>query len=307
MQDEKLSELKAALDASYLSKQKDYEVRGITKEDFYKNALNRIELLLKDGGYKAPEQIEDDLSFITRGYRASISENVFSNANYIKDIYDYATLGEAKYINQVVSYKEMRNRIIEKFNKMNEDAKKRKFSKEADYIDSFLSDVKTKYRVELLKRVMNNDKSFNIHFPSKKFNELYESDLDRLKLLLLDNAYRVYVVTHERSGDNVWRMLSDKEGPEIVQEFQRNSKILDSYMSEVHNVAEYVSRLNHHDLEMLINIYVLSLNSRRNNDLIRYADTINSSYGDRFEVFKQLESLETIDEIKKINNQGYNY
>lgn len=307
MQDEKLAELKAALDASYLSKQKDYEIRGITKEDFYKSALNRIEFLVKDGGYKPLEQIEDALSFITRGYRASISKNVFSDDNYIKDMYDYATRGEAKYINQVVSYKEMCSRIIEKFNKMDEEAKKRKFSKEANYIDSFLLSVKPKQRVELLKRVMNNDRSFNIHFASKKFNELYESDLDRLKLLLLDNAYRIYVVTHERSGDNVLRMLSDKEGPEIVQEFRRNNEILNSYMSEVHNVAEYVSRLNHHDLEMLINIYVLSLNSRKSNDLIRYADTIHSSHGDRLEVFKQLESLETVDEIKRLLNQGYQY
>lgn len=307
MQNEKLSELKAALDASYLSKQKDYEIRGITKEDFYKSALNQIEFLVKDGGYKPLEQIEEALSFITRGYRASISKNVFTDANYIKDIYDYVTRGEAKYLNQVVSYKEMRSRIIEKFNKIDEDAKKRKFSKEADYIDSFLLSVKSKHRVELLKRIMNNDRSFNIHFSSKKFNELYNSDSDKIKLLLLDNAYRIYVVTHERTGNNVWETLSDKEGPEVVQEFKRNSEILDSYMSEVHNVAEYVSKLNHDDLEMLINIYVLSLNSRKSNDLIRYADTINSGYDDRLEVFKQLESLETIDEIKRLLNQGYQY
>ena len=43
MQDEKLLELKTALDASYLSKQKDYELLGFTKEDFYKSAFNRIE------------------------------------------------------------------------------------------------------------------------------------------------------------------------------------------------------------------------------------------------------------------------
>ena len=197
MQDEKLLELKTALDASYLSKQKDYELLGFTKEDFYKSALNRIELLVKDE-YKAPEQIEDALSFITRGYRATISKNVFTNTNYIKDIYDYATRGEAKYIDQVVSYKEMSNKIIEKFKRIDEEAKKRHFSREADYIDSFLLSVKPKQRVELLKRVMNGDRSFNIHFASKRFKELYESDLDRLKLLLLDNAYRISVITKER-------------------------------------------------------------------------------------------------------------
>lgn len=306
MQDEKLLELKTALDASYLSKQKDYELLGFTKEDFYKSALNRIELLVKDE-YKAPEQIEDALSFITRGYRATISKNVFTNTNYIKDIYDYATRGEAKYIDQVVSYKEMSNKIIEKFKRIDEEAKKRHFSREADYIDSFLLSVKPKQRVELLKRVMNGDRSFNIHFASKRFKELYESDLDRLKLLLLDNAYRISVITNERSGENVCRMLSDKEGPEIVQEFRTNRDILNGYMDEVHNVAEYISKLNQNDLETLINVYVLSLNSRKSNNLIRYADTIHSGSGDRIEVFKQLESLETVDEIKRLSNQGYQY
>ena len=102
-------------------------------------------------------------------------------------------------------------------------------------------------------------------------------------------------------------MLSDKEGPEIVQEFQTNRDILNGYMDEVHNVAEYISKLNQNDLETLINVYVLSLNSRISDNLFRYADTIHSGSGDRIEVFKQLESLETVDEIKRLSNQGYQY
>ena len=46
---------------------------------------------------------------------------------------------------------------------------------------------------------------------------------------------------------------------------------------------------------------------RKSNNLIRYADTIHSGSGDRIEVFKQLESLETVDEIKRLSNQGYQY
>lgn len=306
MQDEKIFELKAALDASYLSKQKDYEISGITKEDFYESALKRIGSLVKDA-YKPLEQIEENLSFITRSYRSSIAKNVFYDKGYIDDMHEYAMRGDARYLGYIFSDEEKYSKILQKFKEIEKEVKKRSFSKEADYLDSFLWSVKPKQRVELLNRIINNDKSFNIHFSSKKFNELYDIDLDKLKLLLLDNAYRVSVVASERSGLDVINMLSDKEGQIAIREYQTNRDILIDYMKEVHNVAEYVSRLNHSDLEMLINIYTLSLNSRRGNDLIRYADTINSGYGDRIEVFRQFESLDTIDEIKRLQNQGYQY
>lgn len=307
MKDEELLELKAALEASWKSNEKTYQEKyGWSKEEFCKNALHEIDKLCFINN-KSISEVEENLNFISGKYRRSISEKVFKDAYYITNIYEYVRRGEARLLGGSVSPDEKHNRIIEEFKEMEKKTKKRSFSQEANYLDSFLLDVKTKYRVELLNRIMNNDKSFNIHFPSKKFNELYESDLDKLKLLLLDNAYRIYVVTQERSGESVWKMLSDKEGPSVVQEYHTNCDILSSYMSEVHNVADYVSKLNQTDLEMLINIYVLSLNSRVNANFIRYANTINSSHGDRFEVFKQLESLETIDEIKKLNNQGYNY
>ena len=308
--EENTLELKAALDMSYESNKEIYQKKyGWSKDDFYKNALKEINNL-SQLRLRSISEAQENLSFISRKHRENISKHVFNRPDYIESIYDYVTRNEAKYFEIKIPNEEKINKIIEEFKEMEKESKKRNFFKESDYIDSFLLSVKPERRFELLKRVLNKDMSFNIYFPSSKFAALYNIDLDELKLLLVDNAYRVSVLTSEISSLAVMNMLSSEkyqEKKDALNEYLTNRDILQDHMNEVHNVAEYVSSLDQNDIETLIHFYVLSLNSRRSNQYIHCANTINSGYSDRIEVFKQLENKDTIDEIKRLENQGYKY
>ena len=300
-----VKELKNALDISWDRHKEEYEKKGWDKEYFYSAALSQINSLNKINGIDI-QSLEKELGFITReyNYRSNLSEAIINN-DYIALLYNDAIKDDVQVVGYFPDSNSMIKDILDKINEMEQSLSKRSFIKESKYIDSFLIGLSAEKRYELLRRIISQDKSFNIHFISKKFEGLYDFDLDNLKLLLAENAYRISVIMSEGSAIKNIDMLSTLKTKDSVYEYERNGNILNDIIKDVHDVPTFISNLSAENLNSLARIYAISLDNRVNKNYIYMANTINPAYEDRIEVFKQFESLETIDKIKNTNKKTY--
>lgn len=294
-----LEELKYALDATWRKHPEFADVLN-DKTDFYKFALDKIETILKSKNNSI-----DNLKFISEvdeynnKLRYKIYENTF-NPNYLNELYQLSMKGKATYINYVPTYDDMKDSILMELKEIEKNENKRSFYKESKEIDDVLNKISPKYRKKFLNNAIYNNAEFNIHYKKEDLNKIASINKDNIKLILTDNAYRIYVTINTRTYPENINMLSWNGN---FKEYQFYSNLLNDIMSNIDDVSLFVSNMDSKMLDFLSDVYLMSLNVRQNTNYIHFANTINDPLYNNNEIFEQLESRNTLNKINE--NSGY--
>ena len=210
-------------------------------------------------------------------------------------------INKAEYLNYAPSNEEMVNEILEKMNYLENQSKKRSFFEESKMIDETINKVNSKYRKEFFHNAFYNNTNFNIHYKKSDLEFISSLDKDSIKLLLTDNAYRIYTVINSRTLPENIDMLSDNGN---IEEYRYYSSNLNNVMENINDISMFVSEMDDNILSFLTNIYCMSLKVRnKNNYILESADKINDPRI-KHQIFEQLEDKDTLTKIKE-NKRGY--
>lgn len=292
-----LEELKYALDVTW-DKHPEFADSLGYKNNYYVFALNRIIEFMsnKTSSLNIVSSVDNNGKNLRK-----ILESQAKDPNYLTKLYRNAKQGEAEYINYAPSTEEMVNKILEKINYLENQSKKRSFFKESKTIDETINKVNAKYRKEFFHNAFYDNKSFNIHYKKSDLEFISSLDKDSVKLLLTDNAYRIYSIINSRTLPENIDMLCDNGN---MEEYRYYSSNLINVMDNINDISKFVSEMDENMFSFLANIYCISLKARTKKNYILYnADKINDPRI-KHQIFEQLENKETLDKIKE-NNQGY--
>ena len=293
-----LEELKYALDVTW-HKHPEFADILDTKVEYYKIALKRIEEYIINNTDKSLDVISSKDDNGNR-LRDKIKQHAM-DPNYLNKLYRISMINKAEYLNYVPSNEEMVNEILEKMNYLENQSKKRSFFEESKMIDETINKVNSKYRKEFFHNAFYNNTNFNIHYKKSDLEFISSLDKDSIKLLLTDNAYRIYTVINSRTLPENIDMLSDNGN---IEEYRYYSSNLNNVMENINDISMFVSKMDDNILSFLTNIYCMSLKVRnKNNYILESADKINDPRI-KHQIFEQLEDKDTLTKIKE-NKRGY--
>ena len=293
-----LEELKYALDVTW-HKHPEFADILDTKVEYYKIALKRIEEYIINNTDKSLDVISSKDDNGNR-LRDKIKQHAM-DPNYLNKLYRISMINKAEYLNYVPSNEEMVNEILEKMNYLENQSKKRSFFEESKMIDETINKVNSKYRKEFFHNAFYNNTNFNIHYKKSDLEFISSLDKDSIKLLLTDNAYRIYTVINSRNLPENIDMLSDNGN---IEEYRYYSSNLNNIMENINDISMFVSEMDDNILSFLTNIYCMSLKVRnKNNYILESADKINDPRI-KHQIFEQLEDKDTLTKIKE-NKRGY--
>lgn len=293
-----LEELKYALDVTW-HKHPEFADILSTKVEYYKIALKRIEEYIINNTDKSLDVISSKDDNGNR-LRDKIKQHAM-DPNYLNKLYRISMINKAEYLNYAPSNEEMVNEILEKMNYLENQSKKRSFFEESKMIDETINKVNSKYRKEFFHNAFYNNTNFNIHYKKSDLEFISSLDKDSIKLLLTDNAYRIYTVINSRTLPENIDMLSDNGN---IEEYRYYSSNLNNVMENINDISMFVSEMDDNILSFLTNIYCMSLKVRnKNNYILESADKINDPRI-KHQIFEQLEDKDTLTKIKE-NKRGY--
>lgn len=293
-----LEELKYALDVTW-HKHPEFADILSTKVEYYKIALKRIEEYIINNTDKSLDVISSKDDNGNR-LRDKIKQHAM-DPNYLNKLYRISMINKAEYLNYAPSNEEMVNEILEKMNYLENQTKKRSFFEESKMIDETINKVNSKYRKEFFHNAFYNNTNFNIHYKKSDLEFISSLDKDSIKLLLTDNAYRIYTVINSRTLPENIDMLSDNGN---IEEYRYYSSNLNNVMENINDISMFVSEMDDNILSFLTNIYCMSLKVRnKNNYILESADKINDPII-KHQIFEQLEDKDTLTKIKE-NKRGY--
>lgn len=293
-----LEELKYALDVTW-HKHPEFADILSTKVEYYKIALKRIEEYIINNTDKSLDVISSKDDNGNR-LRDKIKQHAM-DPNYLNKLYRISMINKAEYLNYAPSNEEMVNEILEKMNYLENQTKKRSFFEESKMIDETINKVNSKYRKEFFHNAFYNNTNFNIHYKKSDLEFISSLDKDSIKLLLTDNAYRIYTVINSRTLPENIDMLSDNGN---IEEYRYYSSNLNNVMENINDISMFVSEMDDNILSFLTNIYCMSLKVRnKNNYILESADKINDPRI-KHQIFEQLEDKDTLIKIKE-NKRGY--
>lgn len=293
-----LEELKYALDVTW-HKHPEFADILSTKVEYYKIALKRIEEYIINNTDKSLDVISSKDDNGNR-LRDKIKQHAM-DPNYLNKLYRISMINKAEYLNYAPSNEEMVNEILEKMNYLENQSKKRSFFEESKMIDETINKVNSKYREEFFHNAFYNNTNFNIHYKKSDLEFISSLDKDSIKLLLTDNAYRIYTVINSRTLPENIDMLSDNGN---IEEYRYYSSNLNNVMENINDISMFVSEMDDNILSFLTNIYCMSLKVRnKNNYILESADKINDPRI-KHQIFEQLEDKDTLIKIKE-NKRGY--
>ena len=289
-----LEELKYALDVTWHKHPEFADILG-TKVEYYKIALKRVEEYIINNTDKSLKIISSKDDSGNR-LRDRIKQQAM-DPNYLNKLYRISMMDKAEYLNYVPSNEEMINEILEKMNCLEKQSKKISFFKESKMIDEMINGVKPEYRKKFLCDVIHDNMSLN-HYKKKDISSF---DKDSVKLLLTDNAYRIYTVINSRTSPENIDMLSDNGN---LDEYRYYSSNLNNVMENINDISTFVSEMDDNMLSFLANIYCMSLKVRNKNSyILESAGKINNPRI-KHQIFEQLENKDTLTKIKE-NKRGY--
>lgn len=292
-----LEELKYALDVTW-DKHPEFADSLGDKNNYYVFALNRIMEFMsnKTSSLNIVSSVDNNGKNLRK-----ILESQAKDPNYLTKLYRNAKQGEAEYINYVPSNEEMVNEILEKMNYLENQSKKRSFFEESKMIDETINKVNSKYRKEFFHNAFYNNTNFNIHYKKSDLEFISSLDKDSIKLLLTDNAYRIYTIINSRTSPENIDMLSDNGN---IEEYRYYSSNLNNVMENINDISMFVSEMDDNMLSFLTNIYCMSLKVRNKNSyILESAGKINDPRI-KHQIFEQLEDKDTLTKIKE-NKRGY--
>lgn len=293
-----LEELKYALDVTWHKHPEFADILG-AKVEYYKIALKRIEEYIINNTDKSLDVISSKDDNGNR-LRDKIKQHAM-DPNYLNKLYRISMINKAEYLNYAPSNEEMVNEILEKMNYLENQSKKRSFFEESKMIDETINKVNSKYRKEFFHNAFYNNTNFNIHYKKSDLEFISSLDKDSIKLLLTDNAYRIYTVINSRTLPENIDMLSDNGN---IEEYRYYSSNLNNVMENINDISMFVSEMDDNILSFLTNIYCMSLKVRnKNNYILESADKINDPRI-KHQIFEQLEDKDTLTKIKE-NKRGY--
>lgn len=279
--------LKGALDESWNSHPQEYGRIYPTIEEKKKYYYDFLKALC-EGKFDSVTRRND--------YKQQLSQNFY---NILKEAYREKTQGEAGLLNDGFNGKSI-NTVIEElsscFLKIEKKKNERNFSAEAGWIDSNLNSFSKEEKIHLLNSVL-----FNRNF--QRNNNL---DKDFLKLILTENAYRLYVISCERSGYPIDSLLTDLTGNDAIKEASINKEIIQELFNDIYDVSNYIEKLNDEDIKKMVELYVISRRNQDSKYIINTADTLlNTKNDNRLEIFDQFKDKSILEKIK--NNSGISY
>lgn len=293
-----LEELKYALDVTWHKHPEFADILG-TKVEYYKIALKRIEEYIINNTDKSLDVISSKDDNGNR-LRDKIKQHAM-DPNYLNKLYRISMINKAEYLNYVPSNEEMVNEILEKMNYLENQSKKRSFFEESKMIDETINKVNSKYRKEFFHNAFYNNTNFNIHYKKSDLEFISSLDKDSIKLLLTDNAYRIYTIINSRTLPENIDMLSDNGN---IEEYRYYSSNLNNVMENINDISMFVSEMDDNMLSFLTNIYCMSLKVRNKNSyILESAGKINDPKI-KHQIFEQLEDKDTLTKIKE-NKRGY--
>lgn len=293
-----LEELKYALDVTW-HKHPEFADILDTKVEYYKIALKRIEEYIINNTDKSLDVISSKDDNGNR-LRDKIKQHAM-DPNYLNKLYRISMINKAEYLNYVPSNEEMVNEILEKMNYLENQSKKRSFFEESKMIDETINKVNSKYRKEFFHNAFYNNTNFNIHYKKSDLEFISSLDKDSIKLLLTDNAYRIYTIINSRTSPENIDMLSDNGN---IEEYRYYSSNLNNVMENINDISMFVSEMDDNMLSFLTNIYCMSLKVRNKNSyILESAGKINDPRI-KHQIFEQLEDKDTLTKIKE-NKRGY--
>lgn len=293
-----LEELKYALDVTW-HKHPEFADILDTKVEYYKIALKRIEEYIINNTDKSLDVISSKDDNGNR-LRDKIKQHAM-DPNYLNKLYRISMINKAEYLNYVPSNEEMVNEILEKMNYLENQSKKRSFFEESKMIDEIINKVNSKYRKEFFHNAFYNNTNFNIHYKKSDLEFISSLDKDSIKLLLTDNAYRIYTIINSRTSPENIDMLSDNGN---IEEYRYYSSNLNNVMENINDISMFVSEMDDNMLSFLTNIYCMSLKVRNKNSyILESAGKINDPKI-KHQIFEQLEDKDTLTKIKE-NKSGY--
>lgn len=293
-----LEELKYALDVTW-HKHPEFADILDTKVEYYKIALKRIEEYIINNTDKSLYVISSKDDNGNR-LRDKIKQHAM-DPNYLNKLYRISMINKAEYLNYVPSNEEMVNEILEKMNYLENQSKKRSFFEESKMIDETINKVNSKYRKEFFHNAFYNNTNFNIHYKKSDLEFISSLDKDSIKLLLTDNAYRIYTIINSRTSPENIDMLSDNGN---IEEYRYYSSNLNNVMENINDISMFVSEMDDNMLSFLTNIYCMSLKVRNKNGyILESAGKINNPKI-KHQIFEQLEDKDTLTKIKE-NKREY--
>lgn len=282
-----LEELKYALDVTWY-KHPEYGDVLSDKSEFYKYALDSLNIK------------NNELRFISmtdsngKELRNKIKENSM-NPNYLNKLYKISMRHNAQCLDYVPSCEEMISKILDKMNCLESKARKRSFFNESNMVDEIIDKINPKYRKVFLYNAIHDNMNFNIHYNKKYLEFISSLDKDSVKLLLTDNAYRIYTIINSRTLPENINMLSDNGN---IEEFEYNSKVLNNIMFNISDISNFIFEMDDDTLNFLINIYCMSLDIREKTNYIKFANTINNP-AIPHEIFEQLKNKYVLQKIEE--------
>lgn len=279
--------LKGALDESWNSHPQDYE-RAYPTIDDKKQYYYKFLKVLCEGKFDSVTRRND--------YKQQLSQNFY---NILKEAYREKSQGEAGLLNDGFNGKNI-NTVIEElsscFLEIEKKKNERNFSAEAGWIDSNLNSFSKEEKIYLLNSVLFN----------KNFQGNNNLDKDFLKLILTENAYRLYVISCERSGYPIDSLLTDLIGNDAIKEASINKRIIQELFNGIYDVNDYIRKLNDEDIKKMVELYVISRRNQNTKYIINTADTlVNTKNDNRLEIFDQFKDKSILEKIK--NNSGISY
>lgn len=282
--------LKGALDESWNSHPQEYERAYPTiddKKQYYYKFLKAL--------------CEGKFDSVTRrnNYKQGLSQNFY---NLLKGAYYEKSKGEAGLLNSDFNGKNI-NTVIDElstyFLEIEKNKNKRSFSSEANWVDNNLKLLSKQEKIYLLNSVLFDGDFYNN-------NNLYNVDKDFLKLILVENAYRLYVTSCERSGYPIDSLLTDLTGKDAIKEANTNKIIIQELFSNIDDVCDFMKNLSDEDLQIMINLYVTSRRNKDSKFMVDVANTLaNRNNDNRAEIFNQFADKFILQKIK--NNNTFSY
>lgn len=245
------------------------------------DSYRKILMFLSNGEFSYITSDKNEENISARMYVISNFHDEFA------ELYNEAMVGKETVIGETPSIERMVYVIADYFN--NQNKMKKSFRSNSNAIDEYLYRFPEEHRRAIL-------------------NDLVKSDVKN-KLTVIENAYRLYIISQSRSGNPVLDLYSN-ENVDINKRVDL-MKVRNNYLNyifmyvEPNELSAFIKKLTDDEISGLIDYYVVTRQTSNNINMIKVADTlVHNDMAKSIAIFNEFNNPEL---IKGLTNNGMSY
>lgn len=228
-----------------------------------------------------------EFSYITSDKNEEgISARMYVISNFQNEfvmLYDEARIGKEGLLNETPSLETIKSLVAKHFDYQNRT--KKSFTSNSNVIDEYLYRFPEEHRKAILNDLVNKDV--------------------KNKLTVIENAYRLYIISQARSGNAVLDLYSD-ERIDINKRVDL-MKVRINYLNyifmyvEANELGDFVNKLSDDEIRGLVDYYVVTRQTSNNINFIKVADTL--THGDMAKSVAIFNEFNNPELVKKVVNK----